>query len=130
MKGTATISLEDLDKLRSAAEEKEKIKTNTVYFMKEIQVFLSFLCTRSNIELYVEEYNKQAKSSKIKLVNGRVTIEKIDDNVKIEDAGAKFQAKVREMFKPTKDLNQRREQSKNVVNLINRSVAGLGSIGG
>jgi aerobic-type carbon monoxide dehydrogenase small subunit (CoxS/CutS family) len=57
-------------------------------------------------------------------------IEKIDSDVKIEDAGAKFQAKVREMFKPTKDLNQRREQSKNVVNLINRSVAGLGSIGG
>tara|TARA_R100001082_G_scaffold73682_1_gene42400 strand:+ start:681 stop:923 length:243 start_codon:yes stop_codon:yes gene_type:complete len=80
MKGTATISLEDLDKLRSAAEDKEKIKTNTLYFMKEIQVFLSFLCTRSNIELYIEEYNKQAKSSRIKLVNGRVTIEKIDDN--------------------------------------------------
>jgi len=57
-------------------------------------------------------------------------IEKIDSDVKIEDAGAKFQAKVREMFKPTKDLNQRRDQSKNVVNLINRSVAGLGSIGG
>ena len=55
---------------------------------------------------------------------------KVDSDVKIEDAGAKFQAKVREMFKPTKDLNQRREQSKNVVNLINRSVAGLGSIGG
>ena len=55
---------------------------------------------------------------------------KVDSDVKIEDAGAKFQAKVREMFKPTKDLNQRREQSRNVVNLINRSVAGLGSIGG
>ena len=77
MKGTATISLEDLDKLRSAAEEKEKIKTNTVYFMKEIQVFLSFLCTRSNIELYVEEFNKQAKSSRITLSGGRAKIEKL-----------------------------------------------------
>ena len=55
---------------------------------------------------------------------------KVDSDVKIEDAGEKFKATVREMFKPTKDLNQRREQSKNVVNLINRSVAGLGSIGG
>tara|TARA_Y100000401_G_C8311051_1_gene219713 strand:+ start:622 stop:864 length:243 start_codon:yes stop_codon:yes gene_type:complete len=80
MKGTATISIEDLDKLRSSVEEKEKIKTNTLYFMKEMQVFLSFLCTRSNIEPYIEEYNKQARSSKIKLSNGRVTIEKIDEN--------------------------------------------------
>lgn len=55
---------------------------------------------------------------------------KVDSDVKIEDAGEKFKATVREMFKPTKDLNQRREQSRNVVNLINRSVAGLGSIGG
>ena len=80
MKGTATISIEDLDKLRSAAEEKDKIKSNTLYFMKEVQIFLSFLCTRSNLELYVEEYNKQARSSRIKLVGGKVTIERIDDN--------------------------------------------------
>ena len=80
MKGTATISIEDLDKLRSAAEEKDKIKSNTLYFMKEVQIFLSFLCTRSNLELYVEEYNKQARSSKIKLVEGKVTIERIDGN--------------------------------------------------
>ena len=79
MKGTATISIEDLDKLRSAAEEKDKIKSNTLYFMKEVQVFLSFLCTRSNLELYVEEYNKQAKSSRIKLSDGRVKIEKIEN---------------------------------------------------
>ena len=80
MKGTATISIEDLDKLRSAAEEKDKIKSNTLYFMKEVQIFLSFLCTRSNLELYVEEYNKQAKSSKIKLSGGRAIIEKIDES--------------------------------------------------
>ena len=80
MKGTATISIEDLDKLRSAAEEKDKIKSNTLYFMKEVQIFLSFLCTRSNLELYVEEYNKQARSSRIKLVEGKVTIERIDGN--------------------------------------------------
>tara|TARA_X000000368_G_scaffold385580_1_gene344944 strand:+ start:1212 stop:2222 length:1011 start_codon:yes stop_codon:yes gene_type:complete len=67
-------------------------------------------------------------SGSIEVETGEII--KVDSDVKIEDAGAKFQAKVREMFKPTKDLNQRREQSRNVVNLINRSVAGLGSIGG
>ena len=80
------------------------------------------------------KYKKQTKtvggigSGGIEVETGEII--KVDSDVKIEDAGAKFQAKVREMFKPTKDLNQRREQSKNVVNLINRSVAGLGSIGG
>ena len=80
------------------------------------------------------KYKKQTKtvggigSGGIEVETGEII--KVDSDVKIEDAGAKFQAKVREMFKPTKDLNQRREQSRNVVNLINRSVAGLGSIGG
>lgn len=80
------------------------------------------------------KYKKETKiyggigSTGVEVETGEII--KVDSDVKIEDAGAKFQAKVREMFKPTKDLNQRREQSKNVVNLINRSVAGLGSIGG
>jgi hypothetical protein len=80
------------------------------------------------------KYKKQTttvggfESGGIEVETGEII--KVDSDVKIEDAGEKFKATVREMFKPTKDLNQRREQSRNVVNLINRSVAGLGSIGG
>ena len=46
------------------------------------------------------------------------------------NAEAKFEAKVQELFKPEMDLNQRREQTRNVANIIKSSVAGLGSIGG
>ena len=41
-----------------------------------------------------------------------------------------FAAKVRDLFKPEMDLNQRREQTKNVANIIKSSIAGLRSIGG
>ena len=46
------------------------------------------------------------------------------------NAEAKFQSKVNELFKPEMDFNQRREQTKNVANIIKSSVAGLRSIGG
>ncbi len=77
MKGTATISLTDYEKLVKSHEEAQKIKDEMLVTMRELQVFLSFICSRSNLEGYVDEYNKQAKSSKIKLSGGRVKIEKI-----------------------------------------------------
>ena len=46
------------------------------------------------------------------------------------NASANFEAKVRELFKPEMDFNQRREQTRNVANIIKSSVAGLRSIGG
>jgi hypothetical protein len=77
MNGTVTISLENYEKLKESMGKTEKMQVDMLATMKELQIFLSFICSRSNIELYVEEYNKQAKSSKIKLVKGRVTIEKL-----------------------------------------------------
>ena len=47
-----------------------------------------------------------------------------------DNAQAMFESKVRELFKPEMDLNQRREQTQNVSNIIKSSVAGLRSIGG
>lgn len=46
------------------------------------------------------------------------------------NAEAKFQSKVNELFKPEMDFNQRREQTRNVANIIKSSIAGLRSIGG
>tara|TARA_Y100000361_G_C11123354_1_gene324532 strand:- start:724 stop:972 length:249 start_codon:yes stop_codon:yes gene_type:complete len=80
MKGTVTISLEDFEKLKDSNTQSEEYKSRTLYAMKEIQVFLSFLCTRSNIETHVEEFNRQSKSSRIKLKNGKAIIERIDEN--------------------------------------------------
>ena len=50
--------------------------------------------------------------------------------VVVQNAEEKFTAKVRELFQPEMDLNQRREQTQNVANIIKSSVAGLRSIGG
>jgi hypothetical protein len=77
MQGTVSISLKDYEELKKSHTEAQELKEEMVVTMKELQIFLSFLCTRSNLELYVEEYNKQAKSSRIKLSGGRVKIEKI-----------------------------------------------------
>tara|TARA_R110002020_G_scaffold372969_3_gene584400 strand:+ start:25 stop:267 length:243 start_codon:yes stop_codon:yes gene_type:complete len=80
MKGTVTISLGDFEKLKKSQEETNQLKSKTAYTLKEMQVFLSFLCTRSNIEPHVEEFNKQAKSSKIVLSGGRAVIQKVDED--------------------------------------------------
>jgi len=48
----------------------------------------------------------------------------------VPNAEVNFQNKVQELFKPEMDLNQRREQTTNVANVIKSSVAGLRSIGG
>lgn len=53
-----------------------------------------------------------------------------EPEVVVENAEEKFTSKVRELFKPEMDLNQRREQTQNVANIIKSSVAGLRSIGG
>ena len=77
MKGTVTISIGDYEKLTKTHKQALKMKDDMMMTMKELQVFLSFLSTRYNLELYIEEYNKQAKSSRILLSGGRAVIEKI-----------------------------------------------------
>ena len=52
------------------------LEGNVKLLAKELQVFLSFLCTRSEIDKYVEEFNLQSATSKITLLNGRAKIEK------------------------------------------------------
>jgi|TARA_R110002020_G_scaffold137687_2_gene307091 hypothetical protein len=80
MNGTVTISLENYETLKASVEKTERMQDNLRITIKELQVFLSFICTRSNLELYVEEYNKQATSSRIKLSGGKAVIERIDEN--------------------------------------------------
>ena len=77
MNGAVTITLEDYEKLKNSQEKANKLKSETLVTMKELQVFLSFICTRSNLEPYIDEYNKQAKSSRITLSGGRAKIEKL-----------------------------------------------------
>lgn len=74
MNGTVTISLEDYKKLENAQGNATTIKERTHQAAKELEVFLSFLCTRETITPYIEEFNKQSQRSKIILSDGRVKI--------------------------------------------------------
>ena len=75
VKGTVSISIEDYHALLDASSESLELKGNLQLAIKEVQVFLSYLCTRENIEKHVEEFNKQSKTSKININGGIVKIE-------------------------------------------------------
>tara|TARA_R110002074_G_scaffold116259_1_gene247476 strand:- start:3271 stop:3516 length:246 start_codon:yes stop_codon:yes gene_type:complete len=79
MKGSVTISLEDYEKLKDVKDKAEHLVDNTKLAAKELQVFLSFLCTRESIEPFVEEFNRQSSTSIIKIENGRARIELKND---------------------------------------------------
>lgn len=74
MEGTVTISLKNYKKLENAQGNATTMNERTLQAAKELEVFLSFLCTRKSITPYIEEFNKQSRSSKIILTDGRVKI--------------------------------------------------------
>lgn len=75
VKGSVSISLEDYHTfLEQAIHFKEK-EEMLLQAAKEMQVFLSFLCTRENIEKYVDEFNKQSKTSRILIEGSYAKIE-------------------------------------------------------
>ena len=79
VKGTVTISLEDYNALIDSTTKSVELKDSLDLAIKELQVFLSFLCTRENIEKYVEEFNRQSKTSQININNGIAKIKTKDD---------------------------------------------------
>ena len=54
MKGTVTISLEDYESLKAAEDKAKQLIDSNKTASKELQVFLTFLCTREAIEPFVE----------------------------------------------------------------------------
>ena len=79
VKGTVSISIEDYHTLIDASSKSLELKDNLQLAVKELQVFLSYLCTRESIENHVEEFNKQSKTSKININGGIVKIERKND---------------------------------------------------
>ena len=75
MKGSVTISLEDYEKLKDAEANASKLNSNTKLAAKELQVFLSFLCSRGSIKPFVDEFNRQSTTSIIVVENERARIE-------------------------------------------------------
>ena len=79
VKGSVTISIDDYHTLLDSKTESSELKDRLNTAVKELQVFLSFLCTRENLEKYVEEFNRQSKTSKININGGIAKIELKDD---------------------------------------------------
>lgn len=70
VKGSVTISIDDFQALLDTKLNAEELRAKTELAAKELQVFLSFLCTRETIEKYVEEFNKQSQTSVIIIKGG------------------------------------------------------------
>jgi|10_taG_2_1085330.scaffolds.fasta_scaffold226577_2 ribosomal protein L33 len=81
--GTVTISLDTYQKLIDHSKDTDKLKDNTKRAAKEMSVFLSFLCTRSDIKNYVDEFNRQSTTASIEIKEGRATITFKNDKNKI-----------------------------------------------
>ena len=79
VKGSVTISLTDYHALIDSNIESVELKDKLNVAIKELQVFLSFLCTREDIEKYVKEFNRQSKTSKININGGIAKIELKND---------------------------------------------------
>ena len=79
VKGNVTLSLEDYHALIDASTKSLELKDNLDLAVKELQVFLSYLCTREDIEKHVEDFNKQSKTSIININGGIVKIERKND---------------------------------------------------
>lgn len=79
MDGTVTIPLKDFDELRQSSEAAIQMKQKLSMAAKEIEVFLSFLCTREHIQVYVDEFNKQSVRSTIKIIDGKAKVQ-INEN--------------------------------------------------
>ena len=79
MVGTVTISLADFESLRKQAESGSKVSEDIIKAAKELEVFLSFLVTRENIDEHIEEFNSYSKRCKIRIVEGRAKIQITDE---------------------------------------------------
>ena len=82
VKGSVTISLDDYHSLLESAEKtlisQEKFNTAS----KELQVFLSFIANRADLEKYIDEFNRQSKTSRIIFEGTTAKIELKDEKKK------------------------------------------------
>ena len=70
MEGSVSISIKDFQELLDMKLKSEERIEKTRLAAKELQVFLSFVCTRADIKDLVDEFNRQSKTCKIELNRG------------------------------------------------------------
>jgi hypothetical protein len=74
MNGTVTISLQDFEELKNSSSKAAELSNSLKLAAKELEVFLSYLITRENIDEHLEEFNAQSTTSKILLIDGKAKI--------------------------------------------------------
>lgn len=79
VKGSVSISIEDYHSFLDAALVSKEMQNKFNIASKELQVFLSFLASRTDIEKYVDEFNKQSKTSRILFEGTSAKIQMKDD---------------------------------------------------
>ena len=79
VKGSVTISIEDFQSLLVTSDKAKEFRDKSILASKELQVFLSFLSTRADIDKYIEEFNRQSKTSKIVFEGTQAKIEFKDE---------------------------------------------------
>tara|TARA_R110000823_G_scaffold271307_3_gene390730 strand:- start:2573 stop:2833 length:261 start_codon:yes stop_codon:yes gene_type:complete len=77
--GTVSITLDDYHAILEKSAKIHDLEEKTKLAAKELQVFLTFICDKADISEYIEEFNKQSKTSEIIFSGGRAQIKFKDE---------------------------------------------------
>ena len=80
--GSVTISLEDYHAFLDATLKSKEKEEKFLIASKELQVFLSFLASRTDIEKHVEEFNRQSRTTQITFEGASAKIELKNEETK------------------------------------------------
>lgn len=75
VQGTVTISLQDYTKLQNEYKKALELEKKFIEVSKELEVFLSWLCTRYEVGEHVSKYNMQSINARILIEDGKAKIE-------------------------------------------------------
>tara|TARA_R110000737_G_C14477677_1_gene467908 strand:+ start:262 stop:525 length:264 start_codon:yes stop_codon:yes gene_type:complete len=73
--GTITISLKDFKNILDQKEKSLGVEKKFKEVASELEVFLSWLCTRYGVEEHVNKYNMQSTNARILIEDGKAKIE-------------------------------------------------------
>jgi len=85
MTGTVTMTIDDYELLKLNATSGKLERTGILKAAKELEVFLTFLITRENIDEHLEEFNSYSTTCKVRIIEGRAKIELLNNDKPIED---------------------------------------------
>ena len=83
IKGTVTISLDDYDAMKSEYSDAITMEERLKRTSKELGVFLSFICSRTNMDKLVQEFILKSVTSKILFEGDKAIIEFRNDTSKL-----------------------------------------------